>query len=57
MMLHRHFEEQKNKNITTLADMNPKAEKDEYVSEVFPPDEEPVEAPKKRGRPKKAETD
>lgn len=51
MMLHRHFEVQKNENITTLEDVTPKA----YVSEVFPPDEEPVEAPKKRGRPKKTE--
>lgn len=52
MMLHRHFEEQKNKNITTLADVTPNAE---FVSEVFPPDEMPVEAPKRRGRPKKTE--
>ena len=50
MMLHRHFEAEKSKNITTLADVTPK-----YVSEIFPPDEEPVEAPKKRGRPKKTE--
>lgn len=54
MMLHRHFENEKSKNMTTLADVTPGAEK-EYVSEVFPPDEEPVEAPKKRGRPKKTE--
>lgn len=49
MMLHRHFEAEKEKNITKLADLTPK---EEYVSEVFPP-EEPAEAPKKRGRPKK----
>jgi len=52
MMLHRHFEAEKEKNITTLADVTPK---EEFVSEIFPPDEKPVEAPKKRGRPKKTE--
>jgi len=52
MMLHRHFEAEKNKNITTLADVTPHAE-EEFVSEVFPPDEGPGEAPKKRGRPPK----
>ena len=52
MMLHRHFEEQtRNPNITTLADVTPGGKK-EFVSEVFPP-EEPVEAPKRRGRQKK----
>lgn len=50
MMLHRHFENERNKNITKLEDVTPKKE---YISEVFPP-EEPVEAPKKRaGRPQK----
>lgn len=48
-MLHRHFEQAKQKNITTLKDVEPK---EEFVSEIFPPDEE---APKKRGRPKKTE--
>lgn len=48
-MLHRHFEQEKEKNITTLKDVEPK---EEFVSEIFPPDEE---APKKRGRPKKTE--
>ena len=48
MMLHRHFEAERDKNITTLADVTPK---EEFVSEVFPPDEK--EAPKRRGRPKK----
>ena len=33
MMLHRHFEGQKNENITKLEDVTPKA----YVSEVFLP--------------------
>ena len=51
MMLHRHFENEKNKNITKAKDVTP----EEFVSDVFPP-EEPVEAPKKRvGRPKKVE--
>lgn len=52
MMLHRHFETEKSKNMTTLADVTPGA-KEEFVSEVFPPDEEPVEAPKRRTRTKK----
>ena len=43
MMLHRHFEDKKDENLTKLEDVTPK----EFVSEVFPP-EEPVEAPKKR---------
>lgn len=51
MMLHRHFEQGHNKNMTTLKDVTPH-EKEEFVSEVFPPDEE---APKRRGRPKKTE--
>ena len=52
MMLHRHFEGEANKNITKLSDVTPTA-KEEFVSEVFPPDG-PVEAPKRRGRQKKA---
>lgn len=49
MMLHRHFENEKRKNLTTLSDVSP-VEKKEHVSEVFPPDEA---APKRRGRPPK----
>lgn len=52
MMLHRHFEADKNKNMTTLADLS--GSEEEFVSEVFPP-EEPVETSKKRGRPRKTE--
>lgn len=55
MMLHRHFEKEKNPNMTTLADVTPKVEKEAFVSDVFPPIE-PVDEPKKRGRkPKTAE--
>lgn len=44
MMLHRHFEKENSKeNTTTLADLA-QEEQDE---------ETPVEAPKRRGRPKK----
>lgn len=52
MMLHRHFEAEQNKNVTKFEDVTP-----HFVSDVFPPDEadEVVEAPKKRGRPKKTE--
>lgn len=53
MMLHRHFEKGNQQNMTTLADVTPKAKK-EFVSEIFPP-EEPAEAPKRKGRPKKGE--
>ena len=52
MMLHRHFEAEKDKNITTLEDVTPK---EKYVSEVFPPVEDAEEAPKRRGRPKKTD--
>lgn len=55
MMLHRHFSEQKDQNVTTLSDVTPKVKKEKYVSEVFPPNEESEEAPKKRGRPKKTD--
>ena len=51
MMLHRHFEQGHNENMTTLKDVTPH-EDEEFVSEVFPPDEE---APKRRGRPRKTE--
>ena len=50
MMLHRHFEAERDKNITTSEDVTPK---ERFVSEVFPPDVEAEEAPKRRGRPKK----
>lgn len=53
MMLHRHFEQERDKNITTLADVTPKVKK-EFSSDIFPP-VEPVEAPKRRGRPKKTD--
>lgn len=53
MMLHRHFEKERSKNITTLADVTP-TPKEEYVSEIFPPEGQ-EEAPKRRGRPKRAE--
>lgn len=49
MMLHRHFEHEKNPNITTLADVTPKVERKAFASEIFPPIE-PVDEPKKRGR-------
>ena len=53
MMLHRHFEEKgKRPNLTTLADVTPRIVKE--GEDLFL--EEPVEAPKKRGRkPKTAE--
>lgn len=54
MMLHRHFEQEKqSENITTQKDLN--QPKPKFVSEVFPPDEKAAEAPKRRGgRPKKS---
>lgn len=56
MMLHRHFEDNEQKeNVTTLADVTPHTE---FVSAVFPPDEETAEAPKRGKRStKKQETD
>ena len=56
MMLHRHFETEGDRraNMTTLADVSGSGK--EFVSEVFPP-EEPDEAPKRRGRQKKAVTE
>lgn len=56
MMLHRHFENERNENITRLKDVTPGGRNDEFVSEVFPPDEV-AEEPKKRGRPKKSDTE
>lgn len=53
MMLHRHFEQGRPENMTTLADVTPKAE-EEFVSEIFPP-EEPAEAPKRKSRSRKSE--
>lgn len=56
MMLHRHFEkENQNEHITKLSNVSLKEK--EYVSEVFPPDENTVEAPKRRGRPKKSDAE
>ena len=52
MMLHRHFEAEKNKNVTTLEDVTPKPKQDEFVSEIFPP-EEPTK--RRGGRPKKTD--
>lgn len=52
MMLHRHFENEKSKNMTTLKDVSLTKEGEDFVPEVFPPDEE--EKPK-RGRKKKTE--
>ena len=37
MMLHRHFEEKPSENVTKLEDVTPK-EKEEFVSEIFPPE-------------------
>ena len=52
MMLHRHFSNEENKNITTTADLVRENKKEEeFVSEIFRPDEE--QQPKRRGRPKK----
>lgn len=54
MMLHRHFESAnaKNENVTTLADVAPTPKQDEFVSELFPP-EEPTK--RRGGRPKKTD--
>lgn len=51
MMLHRHFENEKSKNMTTLKDVSLVNEGEDFVSEAFPPDEEKP----KRGRKKKTE--
>ena len=47
MMLHRHFEQEKSKNVTTLEDVTPKVKGE--------PPEELEEAPKRRGRPRKTD--
>ena len=54
MMLHRHFESDKSKNMTTFSDVREINEGEDFVSEVFPPEEE---AKPKRGRKKKVETE
>lgn len=48
MMLHRHFEGEAEKNLSTSEDLNRKAneEKEEFVSEIFPP--EPSAQPKRK---------
>lgn len=50
MMLHRHFEGLKNDNMTTLADVSPKLEGEDFLEESAPSEEKP-----KRGRKKKTE--
>ena len=50
MMLHRHFEGLKNANMTTLADVSPKLEGEDFFEESTPSEEKP-----KRGRKKKTE--
>ena len=50
MMLHRHFENETKQNVTTLKDVTPCVDKDTLSHE-----ESAVEAPKRRGRPKKTE--
>ena len=53
MMLHRHFEnESKRENMTKLRDVSRPEEWEDFVSEIFPPDED-TERPKRRR--KKAE--
>ena len=53
MMLHRHFEnESKKENMTKLSDVSRSEEGEDFVSEIFPPDED-AERPKRRR--KKAE--
>lgn len=52
MMLHRHFEnESKKENMTKLSDVSRPEEGEDFVSEIFPPEDE--ERPKRRR--KKAE--
>ena len=46
MMLHRHFEREKEQNITTLKDVSTTEKQ---------PEEKPKEETKKRGRPRKTE--
>lgn len=50
MMLHRHFEnESKKENMTKLRDVSRPDEGEDFVSEIFPPDED-VERPKRKRR-------
>lgn len=55
MMLHRHFEEQR--NINNAKKDGGKAAPEKFVSAIFPPiedeTEKPVEQTKRRGRSKK----
>ena len=53
MMLHRHFEEGTPENITKLHDVSVEQE-EEYVSEIFPPEEV---AEKKPARKRKTESE
>ena len=55
MMLHRHFEQERDrKDLTTSKALRGEEKKQEYVSEIFPPDPE-VKEPKRTGRKRKAE--
>ena len=49
MMLHRHFDKDRNENMTTLADVY------EGKKEIPVPSEEKEEAPKRRSKVKKSE--
>lgn len=50
MMLHRHFEnESKKENMTKLSDVSRPEEGEDFVSEIFPPDED-AERPKRKRR-------
>ena len=50
MMLHRHFDNEKSNHVTTLEDVSPKAEGEDFLEESSPAEEKP-----KRGRKKKIE--
>ena len=52
MMLHRHFQDEGiHEGMTTSADLTGENKDEAFVSEVFPPEPEQVEKPK-RGRKK-----
>lgn len=54
MMLHRHFENGEiNENMTKLRDVSRPEKGEDFVSEIFPPDENTERS--KRGRKKKIE--
>ena len=56
MMLHRHFEKERNENMTTLADVSPKMTREEIEEVEEAPDSLFTdEAPRRRGRPRKSE--